>query len=137
MGRSVDYLNNALRVAYVTFEYTFEDEDGDVVVDEMAFDDLFGDIEWNLSKSFPSLNVVRDEWDGRETRIFLRNRLVEFGISEYFGLVSVSVRVYDEDYRGIAESWVNKNWSKIEQSVGANVRKVGTLSNGEGVYERA
>ena len=135
MGRSVDYLSNALRVAYVTYEDTYEDEDGEVVVDEMAFDDLFSNIEWELSGAFPSLNVVRDEWDGRETRIFLRNRLVEFGISEYCGLVSVSVRVYDEDYSGLAESWVNKNWSKIEQSVGANIRKVGTFSNGCGVYE--
>ena len=48
MGRSVDYLSNSLRVAYVSYEDTYEDEDGEVVVDEMAFDDLFGDIEWSL-----------------------------------------------------------------------------------------
>lgn len=136
MGRSVDYLNNALRVAYVSYEDTYEDEDGEVVVDEMAFDDLFSDIEWSLVTTFPSLNVVRDEWDGRETRIFIRNRLVEFGVSEYCGLVSISVRVYDEELSGLATNWVDKNWSKIETLVGANLRKVGSFSNGEGVYQK-
>lgn len=135
MGRSVDYLSNALRVAYVIYEDTYEDEDGELVEDEMAFDDLFDNIKYELKGKYNSLYDV-NEWDGRETRIFLRNRLVEFGISEYCGLVSISVRVYDEDYKGLAERFVDKNWSKIETLVGANVRKVGTFSNGCGVYER-
>ena len=80
-------------------------------------------------------SVSQSRYTGRETKIFLRNRLVEFGISEYCGLVSVSVRVYDDGMKGLAENWVDKNWSKIESVIGANVRKVGTFSNGCGVYE--
>jgi hypothetical protein len=136
MGRSVNYLNNALRVAYVSYEDTYEDEDGEVVVDDMAFDDLYENITYDLMGVFPSLKVVRNEWDNRETRIFLRNRLVEFGISEYCGIVSVSVQVYDEELSGLASSWVDKNWDRIEGLIGANLRKVGSFSNGEVVYQK-
>lgn len=130
MGRSVDYLSNALRVAYV--DYDSEDEYG--------FDDLFDNIECTLRSNFKSLDRVK-EWDGRETRIFLENKLVQFGISEYCGLVSISVRVNERysEYSGLAEKFVDKNWDSviaILKDYSDVYAKAGTFSNGESVYSK-
>lgn len=112
--------------------------------------DLF---EWNmfmeyltetLQELFPSLDTCK-RWDGGETQIFLENKLVEIGISEYCGLVSVSVRPserYDGDnIEGLAINWIDKVWDKVDAKLKDNgttvIRKVGTFSNGEGVFEKA
>lgn len=140
MGRSVDYLNNALRVAYVNYDSEYEDENGDIVVDEYTFDDLYSEIKCRLKAKFKSLDNA-NEWDGRETRIFLENKLVQFGISEYCGLVSISVRSNEryEEYSGMAQKFVDKNWNTIVnilKDYSDVYTKLGSFSNGEGVFSK-
>lgn len=135
MGRSVDYLTNALKVAYINFE---QDED-----------DTFGD-DWdffkeglieNLQSVCPSLCELKAKvYDGREVIIVAENCHCQVGVSFYCGLVSVSIRVHD-DYRtkeSLAENWINQVWPKIEIIIAKNykaLKRLGTFSNGEGVFE--
>ena len=141
MGRSVDYLSNATRVAYMSYESTYTDEDGNECEDEFAFDDLYGNTVCTLKAKYPSLEIVENEYDGNETKIVLESKLVEFGISEYCGLVSLSARPNEryEEYRGLAEAWINKNWDAIESKLSEFsdvLHKQGTMSNGCGVFKR-
>lgn len=131
MGRSVDYLNNASAVIYCHIDSE----------DEYAFDDFFDNVKTELQDKYPSLDTC-DRWDGRETRIFLESNLVEIGISEYCGLVSVSIRPNQRmgANESLAENWISKTEAgirKICSNYSQTLRKVGTFSNGEGVFEKA
>lgn len=136
MGRSVSYLSHAMRVTY--FNLPSDDEEDN---NEFVFDDLFMNVKCSLKAAFPSLWEC-EKWDGNETRIFLENYLAEIGISEYCGLVSISIRVPISDYvnENLAEHWISQNWEKMKKVMAENtyhehLQKVGTFSNGEGVYE--
>lgn len=124
MGRSVDYLTDATRVAY--FDVTEYTED--------TWQYFVEDITEQLIDKFKSLDTV-DEWDGRETKIILENSFVQIGISEYCGLASVSVRIHediDRDKSGLAERFISAVERKLEDM--SELVKQGTFSNGEGVY---
>jgi len=93
-----------------------------------------------FTTKYPSLGTC-DRWEGNEDRIFLENELIELGVSEYCGLVSVSMRAKDDFYSSEAgklnlaarmADYVGK-W--MDANIG-DYNKVGTFSNGEGVYER-
>lgn len=164
MGRSVDYLNRAVQVSYADASrmgYTapWSDELGDYDYEaEPVYCEMQARIDWDdfksalgeaFAKSYPSLDFDAKGfgWDGRETLIIARNKLVEVGISEYCGLVSLSVRPLDE------HAWLNYSQSPIGERFARQVNldkvlayalgeeavlhKVGTFSNGEGVYRRA
>ena len=130
MSRSVDYLTGAEAVAYI---------DAGELEDELDWDMFKEDIEQQLISMFPSLDTC-DRWDGRETHIFLENDHAEIGISEYCGLVSVSVRAKDDnegygyDRTGLAQKWVERVKDKF-LTIGT-LNRVGTFSNGEAVFER-
>jgi len=141
MGRSVDYLNRASRVAYIHCDTTFTDEDGNTQNDEFWFDDLLSNITCELEAKYPSLNRCK-RWDGRETKIFLHSNLVEIGISEYCGLVSVSIRPTEhwegQWTTGLAERWIDQNWENMEKKLSefsTVIRKIATASNGEAFFE--
>lgn len=138
MGRSVDYLSEAYKVLYISYETEYEYEDGEVIQDEFAFDDVFGNIRCELKSLFPSLRDT-DEWDGRETKIFLENKLVEFGISEYCGIISLSVRSKEYETDGLAHNFIDKTWDKIRKSLDGfcNVlNRVGGFSDGTSIYSK-
>lgn len=138
MGRSVDYLSNALKVYYLSYEQYFENEDGEEIFDEYAFEDLFSNIMYEIKDKYKSF-VVTDEWEGREVKIFLQNNIVEIGISEYCGLVSVSIRNVSDEKIGLAQNFINKidkGILEILKQNGDTLNKVGNFSNGEGVYKR-
>jgi hypothetical protein len=131
MGRSVDYLNRATAVIYCHIE----------TQDEYAFDDFLDNIKEELLDKYPSLDSC-ERWDGRETKIFLENSLVEIGISEYCGLISISIRPneYRDVNESLAENWIRKIEANLRKSCAnysQTLRKVGTFSNGEGIYEKA
>lgn len=147
MGRSVDYLS------YAMFK-TFIDYDGDFDVEDGTIDYGIAQENWQwfkeglierIQSKLPSLDVPSPtRWDGDETIILLENKLCEIGLSEYCGLVSVSIRVNESkdywQYRNIAERWIKQNWPTIEKVISDNytkLNKVGSFSNGEGVYELA
>jgi hypothetical protein len=160
MGRSVDYLNRATKVAYADVSYfgmsppwDEEAEDFDYIAEPVYCEHTAED-DWDsfkerlaegFAKYYPSLDLdfKSRNWDG-ETQIIASNKLVEVGLSEYCGLLSLSVRPLDE------HPWLNYSQSPIGERFARQVnldkvlahalgeeavlRKVGTFSNGESVY---
>lgn len=128
MGRSVDYLTNATEVWYMHPE----------LENEWDWEDFKDNLGTQLAAAFPSLSNA-DRWDGRETHIFLDNGLVEFGLSEYCGLVSLSVRPKVSDYAGpvaLGEKWITLIAPKVAAICGdySALEKIGAFSNGEAIY---
>lgn len=123
---------------------TFEGIEPDAKFEWECFTD---NIEEILKQRIPSIDILdrkHSRWDGRETRIFAENKLAEFGISEYCGLVSISVRVIEDDYswkyEALAKRWIEKVWPGIQDAIAeafptSALRRIGGFSNGEGVYE--
>ncbi len=97
-----------------------------------------------MKRAFPSLNDC-DEWVGREDHALLENRHCYIGVSEYCGLVSMWVVPKDADWReehvaNLRDRWISqierKFYDTANQCFGTALRKLGSFSNGEGVYER-
>jgi hypothetical protein len=134
MGRSVSYLPNAKAVVY----FQFDEEE------HVLFDYLIEDIQEHVTGLFPNMETC-DEWVG-ENNVILRNGVVEIAISEYCGIVSLSVRTDETDTAYLsrkeeialdeeADTWVEKNFNKAVRPW-AKMVKVGSFSNGESVYEQ-
>jgi len=150
MGRSVDYLNRAERVNYFEWPTIWaydEDTDRDVETDELwDARDVIEDIQETITSNYPGFDSC-SRWDGRETHIILEGYGLEIGLSEYCGLASLSVRVdegpleYSEDDeayetdRQKALNWINDNWDEATKYWN-RLKKIGTFSNGEGVFEK-
>ena len=153
MGRSVGTHPNAEAVMYLSFnDYPVEiiGDDGEeshgIVLDldpldtwatEFAWEDFKEDVMWLLQEKFPSFERV-DEWTGREGHIILRNSHAVVVLYEYCGLVSVNL-VPTTDW-GWSPRWCQKvapSFCKaLNQDYLTPLRKLGTFSNGESVYER-
>lgn len=124
MGRSVSYPSNAV-VAYNTWE---ADEDADFQWD--VIDDLV-----NYAPTlWPSLTPC-DRWLGREDHAVLENEHAYVGVSEYCGLVAYWIVAKDTD-NGLAERWVAQVAPKFVKTFG-RLRRLGTFSNGEAIFEAA
>lgn len=144
MGRSVDYLANAARVSYFDWPTLETGSDDDYEVEYEDSRDVVEDIQQTIMNDFPEFSQC-DKWDGRETHIVLEGYGTEIGLSEYCGLATLSIRVdenwadlcdseeYDTEHQRI-QDWINQNWEEISKYWN-RYRKVGTFSNGEGVYE--
>jgi hypothetical protein len=151
MGRSVDYLNRAERVNYFDWPLIWaydEDTDQEVETDEYwDASEVIEDIQCSIIERYPEFSRCKD-WDGRETQIILEGYGVQIGLSEYCGLATLSVRVNEDeiDYCEADEvietqregvlNWIHANWDDVSQYWN-RYRKIGTFSNGEGVYEKA
>ena len=145
MGRSVNYLDNAEIVLFFPFEGG-QDENGnyDEFCAELEWDDIKENLISEIKAKLPSYYEV-DKWGNRETRIILENSLCSIGISEYCGLVSLSVAPRQNDYDAWHESFAVRHANQIESTLEKvlcelglkNLRKVGTFSNGEAVFELA
>lgn len=142
MGRSVSELSNSTRVLYINYETEYENEDGGIVYDEFAYDDLKDNCKSAIKSLFPSFKNS-DRWEGNETRIILENQLVEIGISEYCGLVSISARpndyAYDNGKHGLADTFINKIWDKLKfelKNYSDVLVRVGGFSDGTSVYQK-
>lgn len=142
MGRSVSYLNHATIVTYCSPEFVDFDKPEEEQIGYFDWDEFRDDLENQLIEAFPSLSSCK-RWEGREDRIFLENNLVEIGIAEYCGLVSVSIRPLQSDgyysSQGIAENWVNRISKRFKEIVNAynGLTLIGRASNGEAFYQRA
>ena len=141
MGRSVSYLSRAQRIVYFewpkvelydeeTEEFSASDtlEDYDVVVE---------DIQEVIKSEFPEFDNAK-RYDGDETLIILEGYGTQIGLSEYCGLASLSIRVDsffedEEDQEKILE-WIEENWEKVSNPWN-KLQKLGTFSNGEGIYQ--
>ena len=150
MGRSVDYLNRSERVNYFdwpTLSVYDEETDRDVETDELEDAQyVIEHIQEYIRSIFPGFDPC-SRWDGNETHIILEGYGLEIGLSEYCGLASLSVRVdegpleYSEDDEAYetdkkkAINWINENWDEATKYWN-QYAKIGTFSNGEGVYEK-
>jgi hypothetical protein len=122
MGRSVNYLTNADAVYFHQLEE-----------DEIDFDFLLEDIQEHVIYKYPEFEAV-DKWEDRDVNIILQSDLVEIALSEYCGVISLSVRTLEEAPKTKAASWI-EHFFKRAIAPWAKARKIGTFSNGESVYE--
>lgn len=162
MGRSVSYASGAQVVTFRSF--SFESQcgqcEGTGTTDAMGeeeecpvcdgtgyiesdddFDMLIDDFRDTLRSMFPSV-VEADEWLGREDHVLAENRLAYFGMSEYCGLVSYWIVPKEADgysdtlyVENFAKRWIDSISDKFVAAFG-ELTKVGSMSNGEGVYRR-
>jgi hypothetical protein len=107
--------------------------------DGTDFDMLIEDFRDHLRHMFPSV-VSADDWIDREDHVLAENKLARFGMSEYCGLVSYWVVPSMPDPRttnhdAFADRWIASIADKFVAAFG-ELTKVGSLSNGEGVYRR-
>jgi len=129
MSRSVSYLNNSEFIIYFD-NYSIEEE--------FEWSDFEEDIKYQLKQIAPSLEGLKEVWDSNEVKIIMENGFCEIGISDYCGLSSVSIRVHqnieEQSLINLAINWIYKILPKFKNL--SKLRKLGTFSNGEGVYER-
>lgn len=145
MSRSVAYLNNAEYVLYFPFE-DGEDENGnyDEELARFGWDDLISNLQYTIKAKLKSYRIA-DDWDNRETKIILANDLCHIGISEYCGLVSLSIAQKNNEYDIWHESFaknhaylVRGTLEKVIDYLGLKrLNKIGTFSNGEAVFQKA
>lgn len=156
MGRSVSYATGAQVVTFATIQPvdcwecggrkvdaegdTCDVCNGEGVVEEDDTEYLIHDFRQRLKELFPSVKKA-DDWIGREDHVLAENRLASFGISEYCGLVSYwivpkeSGYYSDDQIEPLAKRWIASIEDKFVAAFG-ELTKVGSMSNGEGVYRR-
>lgn len=110
------------------------------------WDDFKTNIVEALQAKYPSLEKASG-WDG-ETSIILENTFCEIGIAEYCGCASLSIRpkesdgYSDDNVISLAGAWTEKAWTGMLKAIDKEMpwanrlRKLGTFSNGESVFER-
>lgn len=138
MGRSTNYLTNALRVNY----FEWPEVDGNYEESEFVIED----IQETIKSEYPEFKNT-DKWDGREVHIILEGYGLQIGLSEYCGIATLSAR-YNEDLADYAnddeqaaewvksaEKWLDENWDKATKYWN-RYRKIGTFSNGCAVLEQ-
>lgn len=124
MARSVSYPRDSI-VAF---------KDG-TTFDEFDFESVVEDIQEYAPTLWPSFEKV-DKWVGREDHALLENQHAYIGISEYCGLIAIWLLPKDDnDHPQLAQNFVNQIAGKFQKTFG-ELRKLGSFSNGEGVYER-
>lgn len=132
MGRTVEHIGD--NVVY------FDCSD---IQESFEWDDLQDNLISCLVEHYPSLLKI-DRWvpyPYRESHIILGNEHISISVSEYCGCGSVSVFVDDRaEYPELAEHWLSQTWSKMRKLIGDCVRnpmrRIGTFSNGEAVFEK-
>ena len=164
MGRGVATIPDAVAVAYQSFgpdETYYEERFGDEFYDEIL-DDTAPDFqdwmwrEWNYdaaddykslrewvtevaTANWPSMEEA-DEWLG-EVHVIAKNAHAVIGVSEYGGMVSISLApnydrdTYWRDDSGLKAQWLKSVTPKFLTLFG-EYEKMGTASNGETFYTK-
>lgn len=131
MGRSVSVARGSLVVMYAHVDFS-EDDDY-----SWLWEDIKGNLTYELRGKYSTLHLC-DKWLGREDHAILENKHAYIGISEYCGIVSIWVTPKNES--ATSRNWclsTEKNLGKIVSEVfSVRLKKVGTFSNGEAVFER-
>lgn len=139
MGRSVSYPSNALIVTFNVIPYYYEAEEyceaGEYDV-EAGWDFLIEDLVTTCGGHWPSLKSDK-KWIGREDHAILSNSLVRVGVSEYCGLVAYWVipNERNPECESLATRWAKQIEETFVRHFGG-YKKVGSMSNGEGVYQK-
>lgn len=117
---------------------SFNDSNKEMIVDYWLADEEWKSwikcIQYDMMKKYPSLSTC-NKYEGNEVHIILESDQVQIAVSEYCGLASLSIRVHEDcvEY-GLAERNISF-MAKFMEKFG-ELRKLGTFSNGEGVFER-
>lgn len=142
MGRSVSQLHDATVVCFMHPDFS-DPADDTIEESYLEWEQFRDDLIDTLMARFPSLSPPsRDRWEGNEVKIILENGLVEVGLAEYCGVVSLSVRPRQDDRyystSGLAERWALQSEKTFETicSAWGGMRRVGRFSNGESLYEK-
>lgn len=128
MGRSVSVPSGAVATVYLNVRELDPDYEWGEFVDSLRD---------NVIRHYPSFYDA-SYWLDREDHAILENYYAMVVVSEYMGLVSVSLVPKDHDPK--SESWCRVNaprWrERLHKAYGSMaLRKIGTMSNGESVYE--
>jgi hypothetical protein len=135
MGRSVSYPSGAI-VAFSSIEFEGADWEG-----QDQWEALREDFIQQCHYLWPSMEDISEcnKWLGREDRALLSNRFAYMGLSEYCGLVAFWIVAGDDQWsehlRGLGEKWLSQVAPKFIAEW-STLRKLGEMSNGEGVFER-
>lgn len=124
MGRSVSTPPNTQAVAYDHID--IEDDD------DWWFEDLKEDALYRIQELYPSMGPCSKRL-GREDLAIAENWHAWFGLSVYGGLIAYWLVPKTDD--PLNEAWV----AQVERGFCthfASLRKLGHMSNGEGVYQR-
>lgn len=126
MGRSVNYLRNSFDVVF----FSNHEEENEYIIE---------DIQQSIISEYPEFWEV-SEWENNEVHIILQSHTVEVGISEYCGLFSLSIRIRDEvnleeEEEHEVNEWLTIHASKLLKPYN-EMRKIGTFSNGESIYNK-
>lgn len=117
---------------------SFNDSNKEMVVDYWRAQEEWKSwiecIQHDMMKKYPSLSTC-ERWEGNEVRIILESDQVEIAVSEYCGLASLSIRVNDS-YDKEALALRNIGFMSEFMEKFGELRKVGSFSNGESLYER-
>lgn len=128
MGRSVSTPSDCVAVAYQHHEFDEYDS-------QWEWDELKANIRERCIARWPSFEDT-SEWLGNEDQAILENQHAKIGLSEYCGLVSIWLVVNSRsDTPELAEAWCNSISDNFYREFG-ELRRVGTFSNGESVYEQ-
>jgi len=134
MGRGVSYTKNSEIVLYDCMELEdMENED--------FYDYYIENLREKLKSDFKSLENCK-KWLGNEDMAILENNLVYIGVSEYMGFISIWIKSKYEEYDYAEErslynlsiNWIYKIENKFRKL--GKLKKIGTFSNGNSVYER-
>jgi hypothetical protein len=131
----------AQRVAYFEWPklelYDEETEEFSASDTLEEYDVVVEDIQEVIKSEFPEFDNAKKS-DDRETLIILEGYGTQIGLSEYCGLASLSIRVdnffEDEEDREKIVEWINENWENVSKPWN-QLQKLGTFSNGEGIYQ--
>ena len=154
MGRSVMTLGGTAIVAYTEFEPShysevhdgFECRDNecdsscDHIYDYQCVLDYYQE---RVTELWPSFEPA-DSWVGDELHVIAENAHSIVAVSEYCGLISINLgakydrQAYfadDSELGGLGEHWRKQIADKFLSTFG-EYAKLGTMSNGEGVFQK-
>ena len=139
MGRSVETIGD--NVIYFDWQYDVEYDYGVTAAEDL--ENLQDNIICEVTSKYKSFIQTPNQWvkyPYRENKILLENDHVQISISEYCGCGAVSVFVRDDtEYPELAEAWLNQVWDNLCKTIGLYVtvlNRLGTMSNGVGVFEK-
>jgi hypothetical protein len=107
------------------------------------FEAILDSTQYILKELWPSFEDA-DEWVERECHVIAQNAHSIVTISEYCGSIAICLGArYDRDdyyadsteLANLGEHWRKQIADKFEQTFGG-MRKLGTFSNGESIYEK-
>ena len=129
MGRSVSTLRDSVINLYADITH---------ISDSQEFEDLIDNIRYEISARYK--NMKRTFEHEGENLIICENGLLEIAISEYCGLLSLSIRAKEGKTKHLGVSTALKMEAYLQKLLKDYTEgvytKAGTFSNGESVYTK-